>query len=59
LFDRVERAYRRIASCAAARVAVVAHGGPLRLLRCLMMGLPLSERWAVSIALGEALRIRR
>jgi len=59
LFERVERAYHRIASCGVARIAIVAHGGPLRLMRCLILGLPASERWSWSIATGEAHRIAR
>jgi alpha-ribazole phosphatase len=45
LFERVNRAYCQIVSRDLRRVAVVAHAGPLRLLRCLILGRPLSERW--------------
>ena len=37
---------------AAGRVAVVAHGGPLRLLRCLLDGAPLERRWSYSLEPG-------
>lgn len=53
LFARVTSAYRTIARCTASRVAIVAHGGPLRLLRCAILARPLAERWDWSIARGE------
>lgn len=34
------------------RVAVVAHGGPLRLLRCRLAGAPLDDRWSYSLEPG-------
>ena len=37
---------------AGARVAVVAHGGPLRLLRCHLEGRDLRERWSLTVPLG-------
>jgi alpha-ribazole phosphatase len=37
----------------AQRIAVVAHGGSLRLLRCLLLERPMSERWQWHIELGE------
>lgn len=39
------------------RIAVVSHGGPLRILRCLLTQQPLSERWSWNIACGEVVRI--
>lgn len=35
------------------RIAVVSHGGPLRHLRCLLTGLPPSDRWLWSSECGE------
>ena len=35
------------------RCAVVAHGGSLRVLRCLILGLPMEQRWAWSLGWGE------
>jgi broad specificity phosphatase PhoE len=32
---------------------VVAHGGPLRVLRCLVLGLPRERRWDWSLGCGE------
>lgn len=39
------------------RIAVVSHGGPLRLLRCLLTGAPVEERWSRSMELGKVVRI--
>lgn len=57
LFARVSSAYRTIASCDASRVAVVAHGGPLRLLRCMILARPLEERWSWSMPQGHVERL--
>lgn len=57
LFARVTTAYRTIASTDASRVAIVAHGGPLRLLRCLILARPIEERWSWSIAPGHVERL--
>jgi broad specificity phosphatase PhoE len=54
LCARVERAYREMASRGSQRIGVVAHGGPLRLLRCLILGKSMSERWEWAVALGES-----
>lgn len=42
----------------AGRVAVVAHGGPLRLLRCLLDGAPLEHRWSYSLEPGGITMLR-
>ena len=39
------------------RIAVISHGGPLRILRCLLTQQPLSERWSWNIACGEVVHI--
>ena len=39
------------------RHAVIAHGGSLRILRCLILGLSASERWEWQIASGEVVRL--
>jgi len=57
LFERVSVAHRKIVNCDAARVAIVAHGGPLRLLRCLILSEPLEARWNWSIAQGDVVRL--
>jgi alpha-ribazole phosphatase len=36
------------------RCAIVAHGGSLRVLRCLILGLPIEQRWAWSLGWGES-----
>lgn len=41
----------------AKRIAVVSHGGPLRILRCLLTQQPFNERWSWSIGCGEVVRI--
>jgi alpha-ribazole phosphatase len=41
------------------RIAVVSHGGPLRLLRCLLTGTPISERWTLSMNCGQVVSIPR
>jgi len=52
LWERVQRAHRELTSSDADRIAVVAHGGPLRLLRCLLSRRPIEERWSWSIEPG-------
>jgi alpha-ribazole phosphatase len=54
LCARVERAYRQMTSGGSQRIGIVAHGGPLRLLRCLILGKSMSERWEWAVALGES-----
>lgn len=53
LFERVARAHRVALDQNANRIAIVAHAGPLRLLRCLILGTPLADRWQWTIAPGE------
>ncbi len=57
LFARVQSAHRTIVSYGAPRAAIVAHGGPLRLMRCLILDRPLGERWNWSIAQGDVERL--
>jgi alpha-ribazole phosphatase len=52
LWHRVGQAAKEIRAHPGRCVGVVAHAGPLRLLRCLLLGLPLSERWAWTSTLG-------
>ena len=40
------------------RVASVAHGGPLRLLRCHFEGRRLEDRWSASLALGSVVELQ-
>lgn len=56
LWDRVATWYRRALSAPVPRCAVVAHGGPLRMLRCLALGLSVEERWSWSLNWGEHAR---
>lgn len=65
LCERVERCCAAMVAQAAQlegavdrRIAVVAHGGPLRILRCLLSQRPLSGRWSSTIALGEVVTIK-
>jgi alpha-ribazole phosphatase len=60
LYLRVERSYRTIVNSDARRVAIVGHGGSLRLLRCLLLQQPIENRWDWSIAPGDvhALQVR-
>jgi alpha-ribazole phosphatase len=44
---------REVAPLRLQRIAIVAHAGPLRVLRCLIGKLPSSERWDWSIGLGD------
>lgn len=53
LWTRVSNWYASAIAQPVARRAVVAHGGPLRVLRCLILGLPVAERWAWSPGWGE------
>lgn len=41
----------------ARRIAVVSHGGPLRILRCLLAGEPLAQRWSMSMECGQVVSI--
>jgi alpha-ribazole phosphatase len=53
LWNRVASWYRRTLPAPLSRCAVVAHGGPLRVLRCLALGLPMEQRWDWSLHCGE------
>jgi alpha-ribazole phosphatase len=59
LFERVQRAMQIVLREDFDRVAIVSHAGPLRLLRCLLLDLPLSARWSWSIAPGEVCPVTR
>lgn len=56
LWTRVATWYRAASSMPVGRCAVVAHGGSLRVLRCLILGRPAEERWAWSLSWGEHAR---
>lgn len=53
LWTRVARWYQTVPREPVARCAIVTHGGPLRVLRCLALGLGPEERWAWSLGFGE------
>jgi alpha-ribazole phosphatase len=58
LWMRVERVYRELLACDRQSVAVIAHGGSLRVLRCLLADRPCELRWEWSPEPGEVLAIR-
>lgn len=47
-----------IRSAGTARIGVVSHGGPLRILRCLLTRRPVDERWSLSMECGEVVLVR-
>ena len=53
LWSRVSAWYATAVSQPVARCAIVAHGGSLRVLRCLVLGLPVEQRWDWSLGWGE------
>ena len=53
LWSRVSTWYATVTVQPVARCAIVAHGGSLRVLRCLILGLPVEERWGWSLGWGE------
>jgi alpha-ribazole phosphatase len=57
LWARVQRAASELRNAGMPRIAVVSHGGPLRLLQCLLTGAPVEERWSRSIECGGVVRI--
>jgi alpha-ribazole phosphatase len=59
LFDRVQVALAMVLRKQFDCVAIVSHAGPLRLLRCLLLDLPLSARWSWTIAPGEVCSVTR
>ncbi|MET0534675.1 MAG: alpha-ribazole phosphatase family protein [Steroidobacter sp.] len=56
LWSRVSTWYATAIARPVARCAIVAHGGPLRVLRCLILNLPMEQRWEWSLAWGEHVR---
>jgi alpha-ribazole phosphatase len=56
LWSRVSTWYATAIARPVARCAIVAHGGPLRVLRCLILGLPVEQRWEWSLGWGEHAR---
>ncbi|MFC4311076.1 alpha-ribazole phosphatase [Steroidobacter flavus] len=59
LWTRVASWYRTALSPTASRCAIVAHGGSLRVLRCLILGLPVEDRWSWTLKWGEHARFER
>jgi alpha-ribazole phosphatase len=57
LWTRAQRAVVELLKVGTPRIAVVSHGGPLRLLQCLLTGIPVEERWSRSVELGGVVRI--
>ncbi|HEY0940807.1 MAG TPA: histidine phosphatase family protein [Steroidobacter sp.] len=53
LWTRVASWYRTTLPAPVARCAIVAHGGPLRVLRCLALGLSEQQRWDWNPHWGE------
>jgi broad specificity phosphatase PhoE len=53
LWTRVANWHRTALPASVSRCAIVAHGGPLRVLRCLALGLPMEARWDWSLKWGE------
>jgi alpha-ribazole phosphatase len=53
LWSRVSTWYATAVAQPMSRCAIVAHGGSLRVLRCLILGLALEQRWAWSLGWGE------
>jgi alpha-ribazole phosphatase len=58
LWTRVARWYANTFPQPGTRCAIVAHGGPLRVLRCLALGLGTEARWAWTLGWGEHARFR-
>ena len=56
LWTRVATWYRAAFPAPVSRCAIVAHGGPLRVLRCLALGLHMEDRWSWSLNWGEHAR---
>jgi len=53
LWSRVSTWYATAITQPVPRCAIVAHGCSLRVLRCLLLGLPMEQRWAWSLGWGE------
>jgi len=58
LWLRVNRWFAEDFQPRTGRQAVIAHGGTLRILRCLILGLAPEQRWARQISFGEVLALR-
>ncbi len=56
LWTRVATWYRTEFPAPVSRCAIVAHGGPLRVLRCLALELSMEDRWSWTLAWGEHAR---
>lgn len=56
LWTRVATWYETAFSSPVARCAIVGHGGSLRVLRCLLLGLGLEDRWSWTLGWGEHAR---
>jgi alpha-ribazole phosphatase len=56
LWTRVATWYRTASLTPVCRCAVVAHGGSLRVLRCLILGRPAEDRWSWTLNWGEHAR---
>lgn len=57
LWERTAAAAALLQTTDATRIGIVSHGGPLRILRCLLTQRPADERWSQSIGWGEVVRI--
>lgn len=58
LWNRVATWYEAAITPSAERCAIVAHGGPLRVLRCLLLGLAMEQRWSWKLGWGEHARFQ-
>jgi alpha-ribazole phosphatase len=56
LWTRVASWYRTALSPPVSRCAIVAHGGSLRVLRCLILRLPVEDRWSWTLNWGAHAR---
>jgi alpha-ribazole phosphatase len=54
LWDRVERWWRLLPLPQCERIVIVAHGGSLRVLRCLLLRLASQHRWEWQIDFGQS-----
>lgn len=59
LWQRLQAWLARARMPPGARIAIVAHAGPLRLLRCHFEGRPLEDRWALTLPTGGVAEIHR
>lgn len=56
LWTRVATWYETAFPSPVGRCAIVGHGGSLRVLRCLILGLGLEQRWSWTLGWGESAR---